>query len=1074
MMKPGRIRRHWSGSGIVAALAFAVVSGSLVGAEQEPSPEEMALEIIEETQVRGGLIVHVGSGDGRLTAALGAAGSSYLVQGLDTDPLRVAAARAWIGAQGQYGRVCVTLWDGKTLPYADGLVNLVLVSPRQTIPKSEVLRVLAPGGAVCAKRDGRWMVRRKPWPEDIDQWTHYLCHASNNAVARDQRVGPPRRLQWTCGPQWSRSHEFNSSLVAMVSAGGRLFYIFDEGLTGVTTPSLPERWTLVARDAFSGVLLWKRPLDDWKAKRWGSGALRSIPRTVPARLVASGDRVFITLTPDGPVSALDGATGRLLTTYAQTAGAEEIRCLDGILGVRLRDQRVVVLGAMDGRTLWEEPAAVRPGLMALWERRVFYQDRQTLSCRRLEDGQAIWQVDAERPAALMVVGQGRVLLAGGRRLWAVAADSGKTLWSVKTRVERGELFVAQGRVWHWQQGRLVGRDLEKGQVVTRLETDDVFTPGHHLRCYSTKATQRYLITPNRGAEFVSLTGSANVQNDWIRGACRYGVMPSNGLLYVTPHPCFCYPGVLLTGFNALATASGEPLQTGRSGRLQRGPAYDELGTLNPQPSGDWPTYRHDGRRTGATPRAVGARIERLWQAQLGGRLTPPVAAAGRLYVAAKDHHTLYAVSQEDGRPLWRFVADGPIDSPPTVSGQAVWFGCSNGWVYCLRAADGGLVWRFRAAPTERRIVAFGQLESPWPVHGSVLLENGVLYAAAGRSTYLDGGIWLVALDPATGRLLHQTRLDTWARTRQDARDKPFIPGYHMEGAKSDILVSQNGFIYLGQYKFDLQLVPQDVPYVMPDPDDRTVAMDPRKEPYSADDQEPDGQYEKRQRDWLERTQKDLLARLRSRYKGYSLGQRQMGLHLLTTAGFLDDSWFNRTYWMYSASWPGYYLAHRAAKTGQLLVVGPEKTYAIQVYPSRNFQSPLFTPGERGYLLLADRNDNEPVLDYRTRGTTKGWGYTRMAPPEWYAWLPIRVRAMVLAGEHLFVVGPPDRVDPEDPMATFEGRRGSVLRVLSAADGRTLAEYRLPSAPVFDGLIAAGGRLYMTTTDGQVFCVGEKQ
>ncbi|HID77087.1 MAG TPA: class I SAM-dependent methyltransferase, partial [Planctomycetaceae bacterium] len=246
MMKPGRIRRHWSASGIVAALAFAVVSGSLVGAEQEPSPEEMALEIIEETQVRGGLIVHVGSGDGRLTAALGAAGSSYLVQGLDTDPLRVAAARAWIGAQGQYGRVCVTLWDGKTLPYADGLVNLVLVSPRQTIPKSEVLRVLAPGGAVCAKRDGRWTVRRKPWPEDIDQWTHYLCHASNNAVARDQRVGPPRRLQWTCGPQWSRSHEFNSSLVAMVSAGGRLFYIFDEGLTGVTTPSLPERWTLVA------------------------------------------------------------------------------------------------------------------------------------------------------------------------------------------------------------------------------------------------------------------------------------------------------------------------------------------------------------------------------------------------------------------------------------------------------------------------------------------------------------------------------------------------------------------------------------------------------------------------------------------------------------------------------------------------------------------------------------------------------------------------------------------------------------------------------------------------------------
>jgi hypothetical protein len=199
----------------------------------------------------------------------------------------------------------------------------------------------------------------------------------------------------------------------------------------------------------------------------------------------------------------------------------------------------------------------------------------------------------------------------------------------------------------------------------------------------------------------------------------------------------------------------------------------------------------------------------------------------------------------------------------------------------------------------------------------------------------------------------------------------------------------------------------------------------------------------------------------------------MGRHVLTTGGFLDDSWFNRTFWMYADTWPGYYLAHRGAKTGHLLVVGPEKTYAVQAYPSRNLQSPLFTPGTRGYLLFADTNDHQPVLDHRTRGTTKGWGFTRGKPPVWHDWVPVRIRAMVLAGKRLFVAGPPDVVDPDDPMAAFEGRKGAVLHARSAADGKVLAERKLDAPPVFDGLIAAAGRLFMCTTNGRVVCLGEK-
>ena len=48
-------------------------------------------------------------------------------------------------------------------------------------------------------------------------------------------------------------------------------------------------------------------------------------------------------------------------------------------------------------------------------------------------------------------------------------------------------------------------------------------------------------------------------------------------------------------------------------------------------------------------------------------------------------------------------APGRVDSPPTLhQGRAI-FGCRDGYVYCLTADDGKLVWRFRAAPIDQRI-----------------------------------------------------------------------------------------------------------------------------------------------------------------------------------------------------------------------------------------------------------------------------------------------------------------------------------------------------------------------------------
>jgi hypothetical protein len=100
------------------------------------------------------------------------------------------------------------------------------------------------------------------------------------------------------------------------------------------------------------------------------------------------------------------------------------------------------------------------------------------------------------------------------------------------------------------------------------------------------------------------------------------------------------------------------------------------------------------------------------------------------------------------------------------------------------------------------------------------------------------------------------------------------------------------------------------------------------------------------------------------------------------------------------------------------------------------------------------------------------GYTRAEPPLWMTWLPIRIRAMVKAGDIVFVAGPPDALDEADPYAAFEDRKGARLAAVSAKDGKKLSECDLDVPPEFDGLIAAGGRLFVALRDGSLACFSE--
>ena len=194
------------------------------------------------------------------------------------------------------------------------------------------------------------------------------------------------------------------------------------------------------------------------------------------------------------------------------------------------------------------------------------------------------------------------------------------------------------------------------------------------------------------------------------------------------------------------------------------------------------------------------------------------------------------------------------------------------------------------------------------MHGSVLVDQGVVYVAAGRSTYLDGGVYLYGLDPETGKVLHHNVLAGPFPEGADQRDVSF----YVLGANADVLVSEGDYLYMRQKKLTRSL--QEVPV-------------------------------------------EVLS---------SKGEQDVGLHVFSTAGLLDGSWYNRTFWMYSKRWPGFQLANQAPKAGQLLVVDDQHTYALRVFYHRNVHSPMFFPEREGYLLFADNNTTEPQIVGRRR------------------------------------------------------------------------------------------------------------
>lgn len=772
---------------VVLVAVLLAASSSNTGAQQANSSAAVWLERIG---VKQGICFVAGAPDARLPVEL--ARSSQLVVYVQTaSPREALAAQKSADAAGLLGtRVYIALGSYARLHLADNIADAAIVTVSgQAAPREELLRIVHPGAKIVGLGDEVI----KPCPPTYDDWTHPYHGPDNNPQSADTAARAPYLTQFLAEPWYCPMPEVS------VTAGGRMFKAF--GHIAFKEREWPLLNKLVCLNAYNGTLLWQRDL------REGFMIHRNT-------MVATPEVLY--LADDVSCKVLEAATGQLkdeITLPSDIAPGPVWKWMalkDGVLYALLGDKETgaaVIRGTSKtpgwpwnglgpeydkatpygwgfGRTF---VAIELVGKKVLWSHQeqdpidaravcqndkhiFFYSHKKSLAALEAATGKLAWR--NSDPKLLAAIGEHHgaqdprlgfsttsyikcsrevIFFAGPQRtrLVACSTSDGRLLWDYPEGnfqlVLRSDGLYAMGRLHQSKKFNpldgTVLADLEcyRGNCTRATGTvDAVFSRGH----------------PHTGTLRLDLSSATSTPTriPLMRPACQDGVVVSNGQLFWGPWMCDC--NLQLVGVISLASAGEfDVLQSAKSEErletLTRDPQV--VGAFEPS-AADWPAYRHDNARSGASTAATAGRGTLQWQRPA---LAPPAApiAAGNLVFLTGADGAVRAVDAATGNPRWTAYTAGPITYPPAIWNGRLFVGSCDGFVYAYDVSSGTPLWKFRAAPQLRTIPVYGSLSSTWPVASGVLVDNGVVYCAAGIASY--DGTHVYALDAVTGQIRWQ-------------------------------------------------------------------------------------------------------------------------------------------------------------------------------------------------------------------------------------------------------------------------------------------------------------------------------
>ena len=850
------------------------------------------------------------------------------------------------------------------------------------------------------------------------EWSHYHGNAANAAASCDTLIGWPDQVRFIAGRPYAGNNTRWCS--GFTSAAGRDFYV--SWVESGDFPPDDAKALIECRDAFNGLLRWHRFLNhDPLNYGWSI-----------VGYTADRDRVYIPYS--GGFAALDAATGADCWRITDNDGSshDEVAVVDGVV---IRNGRSLRAFATDtGKLLWRVDTQAHNGAIAVGNGQLFAAlgvyawtlSRMELRCLSLKDGTELWRrnlvdVDGKEQfiyynalTHVLQYADGKLFFRcnTGNNVWmsiALSAQDGKLLWQTPVRANTPLFCMADG-VWNW----LTHLDADSGKSL-----DPVMQIGTYRgSCGMTFAAAHVLISGRLG--FIDRQTGETRNYQLTRGGCAQGAAyPANGLSNFTRQTCTCFS--MIQGHVSFATDPPDaPIrELPDNARLEHGPAYGKVEAPADGAAADWPTYRHDALRGGCTDALLPTALNLVWSVTAGRDLTAPVSAAGVVYLAGQSEHKVQALRAGDGKPLWSYIAGGPIDSPPTLSQGYAVFGCHDGWVYALRAADGVLAWRYQTAPTDRSMVAFDQVESSWPVFGSVLVQDGVVVAAAGRHVQVDGGIVFTGLELATGKAL-------WTHTAGAIRKPSASEAFINDILRSDGHIAYvTGFGFSGQqFKFGYNIA-DGTPWRLASGPKMTAPKGP-----------------------VLSAESGMLVDARYRI---SLSMNHTEMRRIWY--YMPDQ--ARPVYPAVGNCEAYPMNAVNGYRGDLLIFAPNRIFGC----ARTYGT--FDSAKPPKVVTPDPNFPEYSS---TQNKLVVYGATDLQIKLW-CFDPQRsafdLRAMAGTADKIFIAfATPNTAKPN-----------AQIIILSADKGEKLGIIDLPSPPRWDGLAIADGKLFISTEDGKLLCLG---
>ena len=703
----------------------------------------------------------------------------------------VETARRNIDEAGYYGtRIFVGKGRLTKIHLADNIADaLIAEGEATTISKAEVLRVLCPQGKALVGQ----IKYIKPFPKGVDDWSHPYHEPDNNPQSKDRIARAPYLTQFLAGPHYAPIPQMT------VASAGRVF----RALGHIAFKPREEAFvnTLVAYNGYNGTILWKRDLVP------GIMVHRNTMIATPTILYVGDDKscklidaatgeLKDQISPPEDIAggtfwkwmALENDILYALIGEQEMKDPEVRRSHSGhgwpwnplSKGFNLPEnpwgfgRNVLAIDLKTKKVIWsyheDEPIDSRAVCMKNGQIYLF-RFGAYLTCLNAKSGKIVWKRTKENdPEVFKELGT-NLNRQGWQTNWRTTAYlkcSDKALYFSGPMMDKLiALSAKDGSVmWHhpYNNFQLVlgddalygisgpwGNNVSKKFDPLTGRVLEEFDVGRRACARPTGSADAIFLRANGGTVRFDLASSRPHYVSPMRPSCHDGVTIANGLLYWWPSVCDCQ--LTLYGATCLSPAGdfNFSAHATEAERLEKSTIDFTAVTAISESPADWPTFRGNNTGSVKTESIIFEKCDRLWQFTPKNKFTPtaPVTAEGMVFLSGSNG-IVRALGAETGEQQWIFYTGGGVRISPTVWNSRVLAGSGDGWVYSLEARTGQLLWRFRAAPEERKIPVYGALLSTWPAASGVLVEDGIAYVAAGISNY--DGIHVYALDAETGKI----------------------------------------------------------------------------------------------------------------------------------------------------------------------------------------------------------------------------------------------------------------------------------------------------------------------------------